>query len=62
MSDTDNTINWNLTTWKGNRQEQMSRAAKMPFDVILDAIEEMAVLAADLARQADNHRSSPHLG
>ena len=58
MSDIDDTIDWSLTTYDGSRREQMRRAAEIPFDRILDAIEEMGDLAAELAAQDKSGRSA----
>lgn len=52
-------VDWSLTTWEGARREQMRRAAEIPFDHILDAIEEMGDLAAELAAQATGGRVAP---
>lgn len=40
---------WSLTTWEGSRREQIERWATLTFDEILDAQEEMAGLAWELA-------------
>lgn len=42
-------IDWSLTTWEGSRREQIERWAKLTIDEILDAKEEMAELARELA-------------
>lgn len=54
MSDRDSAIDWTLTTWEGSRREQIRRAARLPFDTILDMIEEMETLATGLAGQANS--------
>lgn len=42
-------IDWSRTTWEGSRREQIERWTKLTFDEILDAQEEMAELAWELA-------------
>lgn len=50
MSELVDTIDWSVTTFEGSRKEQIRRAAQVPFDEILDAIEELAGLTQELAR------------
>ena len=38
-------IDWQLTTWKGSRREQLRRWAQLTLDEILLAQEEMAELS-----------------
>ena len=52
MSESDDAIDWSMTTWEGSRREQMRRAAKIPFDRILDCLEEMAYISEELVRQS----------
>ena len=42
-------IDWSLTTWEGSRREQLRRWSELTFDEILEAQEEMAELAENLA-------------
>lgn len=42
-------IDWSHTTWEGSRREQIERWATLTFDEILDAQEQMAELARELA-------------
>ncbi len=62
MPDSFDHIDWSLTTWKGSRREQLRRWAKLDFDDILRAQEEMAELAAafghDPANPGDQGRDS----
>jgi len=43
-------IDWDATTWEGHRRRQLEQWAKLTLDEILDAQEEMAELAAQIAR------------
>ena len=47
-TDRDRT-DWSLTTWEGSRREQIERWTKLTFNEILNAQEEMAELARELA-------------
>lgn len=42
-------IDWSQTTWEGSRRELIARWARMSLDEILEAQEEMADLAQELA-------------
>lgn len=42
-------IDWSRTTWEGSRREQIERWATLTFDEILNAQEQMAELARELA-------------
>jgi hypothetical protein len=48
MSDDPCAIDWNLTTWKGSRREQIRRWSQLTLDEILAAQEQMAALAEEL--------------
>lgn len=58
MSESDDTIDWTLTTYEGNRRAQIRRAAEMPFDRVLEVIEEMEELATELAGRAPSRKDS----
>lgn len=49
MPDFPDGIDWSLTSWEGSRREQLRRWAELTFDEILEAQEEMAELAEELA-------------
>jgi hypothetical protein len=42
-------IDWSVTTWEGSWREQIERWSRMSLDDILDAQDEMAELASELA-------------
>lgn len=42
-------IDWKLTTWEGNRRQQLRRWASLPLHRVIAALEEMEDLANDLA-------------
>jgi len=52
LTENNDAIDWSITTWEGSRREQMRRAAKIPFDRILDCIEDMADISDELSGQA----------
>lgn len=62
MTDSDDEIDWSLTTWEGSRREQLRRWCKLSVRERLLAVEEMADLARHFAemravgrfRQVDN--------
>lgn len=43
------TVDWEATTWEGHRRRQLDRWAKLSLDEILEAQEEMAELAREIA-------------
>ena len=45
----DDKIDWSLTTWDGSRREQLHRWSQLTLEEILQAQEEMADLADELA-------------
>lgn len=45
----DDKIDWSLTTWEGSRREQLRRWSQLTLEEILQAQEEMADLAEELA-------------
>lgn len=49
MSETDDEIDWSLTTWEGVTREQLRRWAALSLEEILQAQEEMQDLADRLA-------------
>lgn len=49
MAEQPDGIDWSLTTWEGSRREQLRRWSELTFDEILEAQEEMAELAEELA-------------
>ncbi len=49
MPDKFDQIDWSVTTWEGNRKEQIRRWSRLTFDQILHAQEEMAELARELS-------------
>lgn len=55
----DDAIDWSLTTYEGSRRGQFRRAGCMSFDDVLDAIEQMHALAAELAGQAWTSTRTP---
>lgn len=48
--DTDDTVNWELTTWEGATREQLRRWSRLSLEEIIAAQEEMAELSRQLAR------------
>ena len=46
-------IDWSLTTWEGARREQMRRWRRMPLADMIQALEEMQVLAEKLVRSSE---------
>ena len=42
--DSDNNIDWTLTTWEGARREQVRCWAQLPLERIISALEEMQEL------------------
>lgn len=49
MSQTDDDIDWSLTSWEGSRRAQLRRWLALTVRERLQAIEEMAELAARIA-------------
>ncbi|MDQ3562612.1 MAG: hypothetical protein M3436_00200 [Pseudomonadota bacterium] len=50
MSQTDDDIDWSLTSWEGSRRAQLRRWLTLTLRERLQAIKEMAELAARIAR------------
>ncbi len=41
MSDGEDDIDWQLTTWNGSRREELRRWAALPLERMIAALEEM---------------------
>jgi hypothetical protein len=53
MHETDESIDWTLTTWEGARREQQRRWASLSLREIILALEEMQALAERLSMAQD---------
>jgi len=55
-------VDWSITTFEGNRREQLRRWAELPFENVLAALEEMEDIAralGSLPEQARRPSSEP---
>jgi hypothetical protein len=55
-------IRWHLTTWEGSRREQLEQGAKLSFDQILEAQEQMAEITSKLTGRKNPASLYPHAG
>lgn len=48
-------IDWSKTTWEGSRREQIRRWSRLSLKEIIQALEEMEILAEKLGHDTSRH-------